>query len=524
MITLSFRIPRLFSRGMVFSQAYFATWGRIPCSSVVHQIGDRLIVEHETDESGTLHIPIAHKRLGVLIHTTDTLIQREKSYHLLKELARGELGRLQRRLFEWNMIGFELSDPLRQEMKRILGKFSIMVTSDERLQTTDALAAELLLTISKLGIKLANRFADQTIRARLKNRGQISMPLGVFANMGANIDSYWNSKPLTSLMENTFQIIASAPSWRELEPEPGQYCWSLLDNRLSQVERLGMKNMLGPIFSFEQSRMPDWILRRLHDGDILERSVLKYARTLTQLFRDRCSHWLISSRFFSCPENGLSMGRGIALINNVAKELKRLGVQGPTIVGVDQPWGDYYRTTKCSFPFIGVIDALSMCSSIDAFMLELNLGLSSRSSLPRDPMLLGRLVDHWASLGKTIYVALSVPSETEVFSHDILLEMDEDHESGEPAWDVKEDTSGSSSDTSFQWTPQFQQEWINRSMYQFLTKRNIQGFFWNQLIDPAVVSEEDSLSFMSSSGLIDSQGSMKPAFRKLYALRKAYLS
>ncbi len=501
MISLSFRIPEIFTPPMFFSQAYFAGWGRAPRPTKVSLEGNILTLRPETAESGTLHVPVLHKRFGVLTQSTDTLRQREEPYHLLKELGRGELGRLQRRFFEWQMLGFSPSSALRAEVHQLFVRFGKMVTSDEYSPSTDAQAAELLRIISKMGTKLANQYIEQSIIIRQKNQRRIPIPLGVFANVGAQIDSYWQYKPLRSILGETFQLLGATPSWREVEPQQGKYRWDLVEGRLNMGERLGLKNIIGPILSFESNMIPEWALRKLNERDFLENAALKYAKMFVQLFRDKSQHWVISNRFFSCPSCGFSIGRGIALVSSLAKEVKNAGAPGSVIVGIDQPWGDYYRKNDCPLPLIAIADSLGLTKEIDAFILELNIGLADRSSLPRDPVILGRMIDNWSNIGKRIFVSLSVPSDQE----------------------DAEDFADGNNDFSFSWDTQVQQEWANRALLMFFTKRNVQGIFWNQLIDPDSLEHNDPMSYLSSSGLIDAVGKMKPAFRKIASLRKAYL-
>ena len=86
-----FRItPEIIPQALL-EAAFFADWGRVP--RLTHTIvqGSDLIVRSHATGSGTIHVPMTHLPLGVIMESTESLLSRHEPYHLLKELARGSL-------------------------------------------------------------------------------------------------------------------------------------------------------------------------------------------------------------------------------------------------------------------------------------------------------------------------------------------------------------------------------------------------------------------------------------------------
>ena len=104
-------------------KAHFASWGRNPRLSQTTVHNNELIVYAESFGSGTVHVPMLHTPLGVVMESTESLLGRREPYFLMRELARGSLGRFQRRLFDWQMLGFQQPQELDYQVRQIVKRF-----------------------------------------------------------------------------------------------------------------------------------------------------------------------------------------------------------------------------------------------------------------------------------------------------------------------------------------------------------------------------------------------------------------
>ena len=476
----------------MFEHAFYASWGRIPRLTQIKIQENLLHVHPETKGTGTVHVPIAHPKYGIMLRSTETLQQRTKPYHLLKELGRGELGRMLRLLYEWRMLGFVPSDALRREIHDMIHSFGIMATSNDMASQTDQVARELFDHLSSMGTHLVDQYFEQMIATRQKKHPRFPVPLGIFLRRNAadnsldSIQTLLRDESIRTVFDEAFQLIAATPAWNEVEITPGKYRWDVVERFFALTEKLGKKPLVGPILSFKPSSLPAWIREKIDDREAFENAAVRYTTEFVKRFHDRGSHWIVSSDFFSCPECGFSIGRGVALICDLIREVKYSIDNGAVLVGIDQPCGDYYRTNDCPLPFIAIAESLASVRSLDGFLLDINIGMGRQDTLPRDPMLLSRLVDLWSIWGKKLYVSLAVPNRWEVFQEN----------------------------RTDDWQMQVQLEWTVRMILMCLTKRNIHGIFWNQLLD-----NSESLPV----GLIGADGRMKPTFQKIAALRQTFL-
>ena len=476
----------------MFEHAFYASWGQIPRLTKTEVRGNLLLVRPEIKGTGTVHIPFAHPGYGIMVRSTETLQQRSRPYLLLKELGRGELGRLLRLLQEWKTFGFVPSDAIDRKIRGMIHSFGSMVTSDETNPAVERAAAELFQHLGSLGTHLVDQFFEHTV-TRQRSQACLAIPWGVFLgretpeNLLEKFRSLLNHDAIRPAFDETFQFVAATPSWKVVEPSPGKFQWEPVDQYFNLIEKLGKTPLVGPILSFDPASLPRWVLKKIDNHESLEDAAVRYTIEFVKRYRRRSSHWIISGNIFSSPECGFSIGRGAALICDLVREVKYAIRDKTVLVTIDQPCGDYYRTNDCPLPFIAIIESLASVRSLDGFLLDFKLGMGQRDTLPRDPILLSRHLDQWNIWGKKLFVSFSVPSRWNGFQE---RETDDQPK-------------------------QAQQEWAVRMILMSLTKRNIHGIFWNPLLDT---------SGEQPDGLIGTDGQTKPVLHEIAALRQMVTS
>ena len=469
----------------MLEHAFYASWGRVPQAAQIEVQDNLLFVRPGTKGTGTIHIPMFHPRYGIMLRSTETLQQRDRPYLLLKELGRGELGRILRLLHEWKLFGFVPSDALSKDIHGMIRAFGVMATSKETLPKTERVASELFQLLGSMETHLTDQYFEQVIETLQKKPSGPAVPLGIFLNQEITEDPFEKSRltlsndSARSLFDETFQMVAATPPWKSVEPSPGKFHWEPVDRYFKFVEKLGKKPLVGPILSFHPASLPQWVHEKVDNYEAFENAAVRYTIEFVKRYRQQGAHWIVADNFFSSPECGFSIGRGVALICDLIREVKYAVRDKNILVTIDQPYGDYYRTNDCLLPFIAIIESLASVRSLDGFLLNFKLGMTSQDTLPRDPMLLNQLLDQWGIWGKKLFASFSVPSRWNVFQ-----EIDLD-------------------DT--------QLEWAVRMILICLTKPNVHGIFWNPLSD---TSEEQT------AGLIGTDGRIKPAFPKIAALRQ----
>ena len=487
---LSFRITPELQSQAVFDHAFYASWGRIPRLTKIEVQEDLLLVRPEIKGTGTVHIPMFHPRYGIVLRSTETIQQRKKPYLLLKELGRGELGRLVRLLHEWKTLGFVPSEALSREIRGMVHSFGVMATSDETLPATGRVASELFESLVSMETHLMDQYFEQVLIALQKKHLLSNVPLGIFLGRNVTEDlletihSILNHDGIRPLFHETFQHVAATPPWKSVEPYPGKFHWESVDRYFKLVEKHGKKLVVGPILSFDPDFLPQWVREKIDNRETFENAAIHYTIEFVKRYAQRSSQWIVAGDFFSSPKCGFSIGRGVALICDLIREVKYAVRDKDVLVTIDQPCGDYYRTNDCPLPFIAIVESLASVRSLDGFLLDLKLGMGPQDTLPRDPLFLNRLFDQWGIWGKKLFLSLSVPSRWDIFQ-----ESHTDH-----------------------WHKQVQLEWVIRMILLSLTRQNIHGIFWNPLLD---------ISGKQSDGLIGIDGQIKPVFHKIASLRQS---
>jgi len=494
MTTLRFRYPKDLLPAPLLHRTFFASWGRVPALSKIVLEDDMLIVHTEMPGSGTVHFPWPNKRLGVIFLCTETLCERERPYHLVKELARGQLGRLIRRFVELIYYGFKPNDLLRRTIRLEIARFATLATSNDLLPEINELAIESLNRLTRLSLTLNDMFLEQSLSFRKRMTPSFPVRLGI------GVDTFFQENPIdhfnvySDLLKDVFHQVNATPTWKELEPEPDVFRWDIFDERIDTLRKNGFAIIAGPIIKFDFRSIPGWVIARLDEGETFEKFALKYLDTFLEHFAHKVDLWILASRMNSQQLEHCPISRSMEMVKDFAGLFERHDLIQPGIVGVDQPWGDYLLHHDTPYTPFQIAETLSQLSGIDGILLEINFGLSSRCTYPRDPVTLSSMIDQWGFFGKPLYLSLGIPSE-----------LGSDPE-------LPDEFVG----YTFQWSRKTQQEWVHRSIPLLFSKRSIEGIIWNQL-------EDTSYSEHASSGLFDLVGRLKPAFRKLSSFRAAYV-
>ena len=89
--------------------------------------------------------------------------------------------------------------------------------------------------------------------------------------------------------------------------------------------------------------------------------------------------------------------------------IRQLNPDALLLVGIERPWGDALRF-KSEIPPLELAETLLPRRVFSGFLVSFNYGLSPEATLPRDAFELNTLLDQWSSLGKPLYFSFSVPS------------------------------------------------------------------------------------------------------------------
>jgi len=483
-------------------KSFFATWGRIPRPAKVAIKENELLVSPEGKGSGTLHVFWPHHLLGVMVESTDSLLPRERPYLLVKELGRGALGRLLRKIYDWQTLGFRPAEELAQSIDGTSRRFAKAATADETDPDVEKELVDILEQFGNITLEASKSFAEQSLTWRMRTGEKIPVCFGVGISE-PHLETPYEFGLYAEFLHDAFHVVLPMPSWRELEPEPGVFLWQKLEECLVNPIRFGFRVVLGPLLDFDLSSLPTWLVPGLKQHGLLEDRAAKFVGAVTEKYDYLADAWILASKVNSHHIPELPISRGVELIHDLAQQMRSRSIERSIIVGVNQPWGEYGLNRLPDLELFQVAERLASIPEVDSLLMELNIGLDVQSTFPRDPLSVASMIDIWSFLGKKIYVSFSVPSISHADPLDEMLAEE------------------------FQWSEGLQQLWTEALLTAVLAKRNVHGVFWTPLQDTALDSWEDTKSLESPPlafrGLIDDQRVLKLAFKQFAAFRQAWL-
>jgi len=422
-------------------------------------------------------------------------LNQHESYLLVRELARGALGRFYRRLFDWQMTGFLQTQELGERLDCIAKRFSNAVVQDPFVPEIEQEFVAILNDLAPLIVDENREYAEQSLSWRTRNDARLPIILGIGTN-ARHFETIRDFDAYAKLLHGSFHTVLHTPTWRELEPQPGGFDWERLEKHLMMPVRFGFHIVFGPLISFCADALPKWLLPKLAEEGYFETRVTRFVNAIAERYGYLAHSWILANRFADQSLPDLPLERSIVLIRMLAQQLRSRGIETPIIISINQPWGEYALRQTPNWEQVQIAEALMGSREIDIFLLEIDLGCGEHLSLPRDPMCIGNMIDQWSFLGKKIGVSFSVPS------------------AGDPV------ATTSDLAPELLWTEERQRVWTETLLLTLLGKRMVQGIFWSCLQDPTTPG---NFSAGFGYGLIDSQQVLKPAYKHFAAIRKNLL-
>lgn len=473
-------------------RAYLAGMEGIPWRSrnLVQQ--QQLLIERSLHESGNLYIPWNVREHGEVVLSTASLMEGPRVYQLPLELARGTLTRLRNFAAEVQQAGLVIPEQIQAQIDQAHQQFIRCATTQNDPAGSAELADRVLEVCLKSMEQLAQHCAQQTLDARRRPGPPLHTLLAVELSRTPDIEQ-------ARRVTETFNAVALTTTWREIEPNAGQYSWTELEGRLDWCQQQGLRICAGPLLRTDREALPDWVYLWDDDFDQLQSCISDFITAVVQRFAGRVHIWHAAAGLNVGGELTLSEEQRLRLAVNVIESVRRGDSQTPLVMSFDQPWAEYLAKDDFDLSPIHFADALARADlGVAGIGLELNMGYTRAGTLPRDLLEISRQIDRWSYLGLPLLVSLVAPSDC---GPDPL------------AWQKTETFCEQQGAV----TAESQREWIERVIALLLSKSAVHGIIWNQLSDALPHA-------FPHGGLWDHSGQPKPALDSLAQLRKRYLT
>ena len=345
-----------------------------PCS--VDQQGDLLTITRNQNESAKTYISYPFAEFGELTICTGTLLESEKPYDLVTELARGTLNRLRNQTSIWREGGLEIPPEvieLTTQGIKALGAAIVGQGNSNQQPAQDALDCAM-----KGIFALCEKFGEQISQFRVSQ---------------TEIPTFWQAASLSD----------------QIEESPIHSSFDLLQiSSRNRLETLQSRTIIGPLldaspmssFGIESENFQEGRQKLLDDLD----------QTLEQI-QDNVS--LIHA---ACGLNGighrhLSYRQQLQLTSDMLSRIEDSSCDLPVMVSFDYPWAERLAwSVGGAHPLQIAEDLMRNGSQISMVGLDINLDYWPGGSVARDPLQWIDLIDIWCQLGLPVALCLRAPN------------------------------------------------------------------------------------------------------------------
>jgi hypothetical protein len=468
-------------------QAYLSGFDRIPWQIHLRHTAGQLVLERNCSDSGNLHVPWNVEGHGQVTLSTGTLMEREESYYLPMELARGKISQVRNQISDWQVVGLSIPREVHDRVRDAMEYFAQCVVHDHGSDDSVAMAEKAIGAALDAVNLLTATYADQAlpIRRRAANR----YPVFLGADLG---NSLLDDETAREYLK-TFDAANVPLTWREIETGEENYCWEVSDKQIEWCRAHNLTTAAGPLLLFDKHALPDWLTLYEEDFDSLMTFGSDFVRHVVQRYRGQVNLWQCAGRVNTGDVLSLCEEDKVKLTAQAVELTRSLDPDTPVVVAFDQPWAEYLGKREMDFPPLHFADALVRANlGLAGLALEVNVGYQPDGSLFRDPLEFNRLLDYWSLLGVPLYLSITVPGA----SHEDPL------------------ARRRASLPPHEWNAQTQRTWVKRYVPLFLSKPIVQGVIWSQLRD-------SELHDFPHGGLFDARRHPKPALRQFASIRGA---
>ncbi len=354
-----------------------------------------------------LAVQMAVGELGELTLQTCLLPDRDEPYLLTVELARHRLMTLLTKQEDWLMFDLPADHAAVRRANLARERFVKALNNADDPPAADRLARESLVAAIDASEELALAHAE-VLLGRRKATGQLSR--GVF---GCGVGLKLNSSEVRASLLANFDYVCLPARWRQIEPQEQDFQWQLIDAWADWAFRNRLPILVGPVVSFDESVMPDWLYIVEHDYESLRDLLYEHTERLVTRYRNVVTLWNVVSGIHVNAHFTLNLEQLMDLTRMAVLLTKKIQPNAKALVEITQPFGEYYAANQRSIPPLMYADmVLQSGIPIDAFGLKLLMGQPLEGRYTRDLMQISSLLDRFSGLGKPVHVtAVAVPSQ-----------------------------------------------------------------------------------------------------------------
>ncbi len=475
------------AKSMNLDGAHLLSADRVPLRAELRFTNGEIVCEPRSRGAAAIALMYPVKGRGRMMLETTRLLDRKEPYNLHIELARGQLMRISLKREDWGMYGFadgQTVYDLIDEAKKLLVD---AMTAPDDLEAAELGDAAIAKSIDA-GEAMSRFHAEVMLERPASPNNLARRPIGCrVTTLGPQPASPSVLKAYAQRFNEGFDFAAVPFSWRLLEPEEGNENPAPYDEFIHAMRQTRTPLWGKALVSFDERQMPQWLNKYEGNFEEVRARVVKRIKYVLKHFGMHIRAWEIVSGIHACNPLKFTFEQLMDLTRTAAMLVKQLSPRSKVIIGITQPWGEYYAGDPRSIPpYLYAEMAVETGISFDAIGLDLQFGGKESRLYTRDLMQCSSIIDQFAGLGKSIHIsAAGTPS------------------GGEP---------GELGSWREAWTEEVQAEWLRDFLKISLSKPFVETV--------CLTSLRDAPSGGHCDGVLHGDFSIKPAFRELVKFRK----
>lgn len=436
----------------------------IPLRADLLSEGNAITCMKTTGGPSGLSLLWATKTCGIYMLSTTRLPPSQKAYNLNLELARGVIMKLYQKREDWGLFDTKKTESLNKEFAEITRGFIQALNTNNNDPVAGSLLADDVLNKAVLfGEKMALFHAELLTQKRLRS-GKSKPTLGVSVNL--------DSPPASArkLLGETVNFISVPIPWAKIEPTEKQFCFNEVDDWIDWAASNKIPVHTGPLLSFENGFLPEWLAFWQNDFDELQKRIFAHIQRIVERYKSKVKLWNVVSGLAAINSYNLNFEQITELTRTCCQFVKQLAPQSTVLIDLPHPWGEYYARNQRTIPPMLYADmAFQNDIKFDAFGIHLQTGATTDGYYVRDLLQISSLMDEFSVHGKALHItACQVPSSVRGNLNDAWGGRAHARKAG--AWHTM-------------WSPRLQAEWLQAIYRLGTSKPFVESLCWVDLSD-----------------------------------------
>ena len=472
--------------------AYLIGSDHVPIRAEFEFADGELICHKRAQGPSALNILWPVKGMGSIILETTRLPERDRPYNLHLELARAQLMRLCQKREDWGLFDIDNIEHIERGFQQSQDLLIESIKSGS-MEGAAKIGNDVLRTALPVGEQMCLFHAGMFLTRR-RQQGQLGRRL-----FGCQINPKNKDDLYRKRLINAFDFAYLPTSWRSIEPKQGEFDWDDLDEWFDWLGKHRIPIKAGPLVSFDELRLPDWLYIYEHDFEAIRDFIYEHIRRVVERYGEQVQAWDAISGVHAHNAFNFNFEQLMELTRLASATTKQAAPDSVITVDLVAPWGEYYARNPRTIPPLLYADMIVQNNiNFDALGVQFYVGVGRDGMFVRDMFQISSMLDRFASFGKPVHItAVQAPSNSSADPED--------------AWNgtYPPEAGGMWHDP---WSEALQSRWLREFYNVVLSKPFVETVTWRDLADAGE-------HYLPHGGLLRADLSPKLAYEQLCTIR-----